>query len=128
MRSLFLSVAGLLWSVFLPVFGLLSLVGLIPLIAGVMTGIRAKRRARLILARAPGATAGIVVGLIALFLVTPGVVVRVVVAPELEGLSKCLSSALTITDRQACRDRYYPQIEHKLHMPSGSLNHYSQIL
>jgi hypothetical protein len=45
----------------------------------------------------------------------------VIVASELEGLSQCLSSALTITDKQACRDRYYPRIEHKLHMPTGWL-------
>lgn len=128
MRALFLSLGGLLWSVFLPIFGLLSLVGLIPLIAGVVIGVRARRRARRILSRAPGATAAIIVGVISLCLVTPGLVVRVIVASELEGLSKCLSSALTITDKQACRDRYYPQIEHRLHMPAGSLDRYSHML
>jgi hypothetical protein len=127
MRALFLSIAGLLWSFVLPVFGLLSLVGLIPLIAGVVTGIRAKRRSRLILARAPGATAAIVIGILSLFLVTPGIVARVIAASELEGLSKCLSSALTVTDKQTCRDRYYPRIEHKLHMPKGSLDRYSHM-
>jgi uncharacterized protein YybS (DUF2232 family) len=127
MRALFLSIAGLLWSVFLPIFGLLGLVGLVPLIAGVVMGIRAKRRSRLILARAPGATAAIVVGIISLFLVTPSLVIRVIVAPELEGLSKCLSSALTITDKQACKDRYFPKIEHKLHISRGSLNRYSNM-
>jgi hypothetical protein len=127
MRALFLSIAGLLWSFFLPIFGLLSLVGLVPLIAGVVAGIRAKRRARLILARAPGATAAIVVGIISLCLVTPGLVARVVAASELEGLSKCLSSALTVSDKQACRDRYYPRIEHRLHMPDGSLDRYSHM-
>lgn len=128
MRALFLSIAGLLWSFFLPVFGLLSLVGLVPLIAGVVMGIRAKRRARLILTRAPGATAAIVIGIISLCLVTPGLVARVIAAPELEGLTNCLSSALTVTDKQTCRDRYYPKIEHKLHMPAGSLDRYSHML
>jgi hypothetical protein len=52
-RALMLSLMGLLWSVFLPIFGLLSLVGLIPLIAGVVIGVRTKRRARRILVRAP---------------------------------------------------------------------------
>jgi hypothetical protein len=127
MRALFLSIAGLMWSFVLPVFGLLSLVGLIPLVAGVVTGIRAKRRSRLILARAPGATAAIVIGIISLFLVTPGVVARVVAASELEGLSKCLSSALTVTDKQTCHDRYYPRIEHRLHMPAGSLDRYGHM-
>lgn len=127
MRALFLSIGGLMWSFVLPVFGLLSLVGLIPLVAGVVMGIRAKRRSRLVLARAPGATAAIVVGILSLFLVTPGIVARVIAASELEGLSNCLSSALTVSDKQTCRDRYYPKIEHRLHMPEGSLDRYSHM-
>ena len=65
---------------------------------------------------------------ISLCLVTPGLVARVIAAPELEGLTNCLSSALTVTDKQTCRDRYYPKIEHKLHMPAGSLDRYSHML
>jgi hypothetical protein len=121
-RALFLSVTGLLL-LFLPIPGL-ALVGLALLVAGVVTGVRARRRARRILTRAPGAIAGIIVGAGGLCLVAAGVVLASVVATEFGDYQNCRSSALTITDRQTCQDRYFPKIEHKLHLPKDSLDRY----
>jgi hypothetical protein len=122
MRALFLSLTGLLL-LFLPIPGV-ALIGLGLLIGGVVTGIRARRRARRILTRAPGAIAGVVVGAIGLALAATGIVLGAMVAKEFTDYQKCRSSALTITDRDTCQDRYFPQIEHKLHLPKGSMDRY----
>ena len=122
MRALFLSLTGLLL-LFLPIPGV-ALIGLALLIGGVVTGIRARRRARRILTRAPGAIAGVVVGTIGLAFAVAGIVLGAMVATEFTDYQKCRSSALTITDRDTCQDRYFPQIEHKLHLPEGSMDRY----
>jgi hypothetical protein len=125
-RALFLSTAGLL----LPFLGILLLdvisVGL--LIAGVVNGIQARRRARRILTRAPRAMAAIIVGLIGLFLVGSNLAVRVVAGAEFNDYAKCRTSALTISDKQICQDRYFPRIERKLHLPEGSLDRYRSMM
>jgi hypothetical protein len=125
-RALFLSIAGLL----LPFLGLflLDVVSLGLLIAGIVTGIQARRRARRILTRAPRAVAAIVVGLIGLFLTTSNLAVRVVAGPEFDAYAKCRVSALTISDKQACQDRYFPRIERKLHLPKGSMDRYRSMM
>jgi hypothetical protein len=122
-RSLLLSIAGLLLGFFMPSL-ILSVAGFALLVASVVIGIRSHRRARRILVRAPGATAGIVIGAIGVFLVAPGLVVRTMVGSEFTDYAKCRDSALTLTDEQACKDRYFPKIEHKLHMPPGYLSNY----
>jgi hypothetical protein len=125
-RALFLSTAGLL----LPFLGIL-LVDVISfglLIAGVVNGIQARRRARRILTRAPRALAAIIVGLIGLFLVGSNLAVRVVAGAEFNAYAKCRTSALTITDKQACQDRYFPRIERKLRLPEGSLDRYRSMM
>jgi hypothetical protein len=125
-RALFLSITGLLLF-FLPIPGV-ALIGLALLVAGVVTGVRARRRARRILTRAPGAIGGIVVGTIGLCLAAAGIVLGAMVATEFSGYQKCRSSALTITDKQTCQDRYFPEIEHKLHLPKGSLDRYRSMM
>jgi hypothetical protein len=122
MRALFLSLTGMLL-LFLPIPGV-ALIGLGLLVAAVVTGIRARRRARRILTRAPGAIPGIIVGAIGLALAATGIVLGAMVATEFSDYQKCRSSALTITDRETCQDRYFPQIEHKLHLPKGSMDRY----
>jgi hypothetical protein len=122
MRALFLSLTGLLL-LFLPIPGV-ALIGLALLVGGVVTGVRARRRARRILTRAPGAIAGVVVGAIGLALAATGIVLGAMVATEFTEYQKCRSSALTITDRETCQDQYFPQIEHKLHLPKGSMDRY----
>jgi hypothetical protein len=122
MRALALSVIGLLL-LFLPIPGL-ALIGLALLIAGVVTGVRSRRRAKRVLTRAPGAIGGIVVGVIGLCFAAAGLVIGAMVATEFGDYENCRASALTITDKQTCQDRYFPKIEHKLHLPAGSLDRY----
>jgi hypothetical protein len=122
MRALFMSLAGLLL-LFLPIPGV-ALIGLGLLVAGVINGVRARRRARRILTRAPGAVAAVIVGAIGLVFVAAGIVLGAMVATEFSDYQKCRSGALTITDRQTCQDRYFPKMEHKLHLPQGSLDRY----
>jgi hypothetical protein len=125
-RALFLSITGLLL-LFLPIPGI-ALIGLALLIAGVVTGVRARRRARRILTRAPGSVGGIVIGVIGLCLAATGIVLGAMVATEFSGYQECRASALTITDKQTCQDRYFPKIEHKLHLPKGSLDRYRSMM
>jgi hypothetical protein len=125
-RALFLSIAGLL----LPFLGILivDVISFGLLVAGIVNGIQARRRARRILTRAPRALAAIIVGLIGLFLVGSNLAVRVVAGAEFNAYAKCHASALTISDKQACQDRYFPRIERKLHLPEGSLDRYRSVM
>jgi hypothetical protein len=125
-RALLLSIAGLLL-LFLPFPGI-ALIGLALLIVGVVKGVRARRRARRILTRAPGAIPAVVIGAIGLALAATGIVLGAIVATEFNDYQKCRSSALTITDRQTCQDRYFPAIERKLHLPKGSLDRYGSMM
>lgn len=125
-RAMFMSISGLLL-LFLPIPGV-ALVGLALLVAGVVTGVRARRRARRVLTHAPGAVAGIVVGAVGLCFAAAGIVLGAMVATEFDGYQKCRASALTITDRETCQDRYFPRMEHKLHLPKGSLDRYRSML
>lgn len=122
MRALSMSLIGLLL-LFLRV-PLVGLLGVALLVAAIVTGIRARRRAKRILTRAPGAIAGIIVGVVGLLMVAAGVAMIATVATEFSDYENCHSSALTITDKQTCDDRYIPRIEHKLHLPKGSLKGY----
>lgn len=125
-RAMFLSITGLLL-LFLPIPGV-ALIGLALLVAGVVNGVRARRRARRILTRAPGAIAAIIVGAIGLCLALAGIVLGAMVATEFSGYQKCRSSALTISDKQTCQDKYFPKMEHKLHLPKGSLDRYRSMI
>jgi hypothetical protein len=125
-RAMFLSITGLLL-LFLPIPGV-ALIGLALLVAGVVNGVRARRRARRILTRAPGAIAAIIIGAIGLCFALAGIVIGAMVATEYSDYQKCRSSALTITDKQTCQDKYFPKIEHKLHLPQGSLDGYRSML
>lgn len=122
MRALSMSLIGVLL-LFLQV-PLVGLIGVGLLVAAIVTGVRARRRARRILTRAPGAIAGIIIGVIGLLMVLAGVVLVATVAREFSDYENCRSSALTITDKQTCQDRYIPRIEHKLHLPKDSLKDY----
>jgi hypothetical protein len=124
-RALFLSMVGLLLLLMIPE---LAIIGIAMLVAGVVNGVRARRRARRILTRAPGAIPGIVIGAIGLCLCAAGAVLATVAAEDLGNYQKCRGGALTITDKQACQDTYLPKIEHKLHLPKGSLDHYRSMM
>jgi uncharacterized iron-regulated membrane protein len=103
---------------------LVGMIGVALLVAAIVTGVRARRRARRILTRAPGAMGGIIIGAIGLLMVLAGLVLVATVAREFSDYENCRSSALTITDKQVCQDRYIPKIEHKLHLPKDSLKDY----
>jgi hypothetical protein len=126
MRAFLLSVGGLLL-LFVPVPGA-AVIGLALLVAGVVSGIQARRRARRVLTQAPGAVAAIVIGAIGICLSLAVFAVGIVLAGELTGYQKCRDSALTITDKQACQDEYIPRFERKLQLPQGSLNRYRSVM
>ncbi|MQY07420.1 hypothetical protein [Actinomadura macrotermitis] len=111
-RAAWLGVGGLVLTLFFwPL-------GLVLSIAGIIVGLRARRRA----AHAPGAMAGIVAGGIGAVLAAIGVASLIYVWPQANDMTRCLDSANTMTDEQACKDRYIPQIEKKFGAKPGSLD------
>jgi hypothetical protein len=116
-RALILGLVGL---VTVPIL----LVGLVLSFAAVVTGVRSRKHARRILAPAPGAMAGVVLGSIGLSLCAVSIAVNAVVWKDMSGYETCRQSALTIDDKQTCQDRYFPRIEQRLHMPKDSLRPY----
>ncbi len=113
-RALLLGIAGLLTFPF-------GLIGAILPIAAIITGVRARRRGRRVLAPAPGAVAGIVLGSIALVLCAWAVALEAMAGQDFRDYVRCRESALTIDDEQTCQKAYYPRIERRLHMPPGTL-------
>ncbi|RFS86278.1 hypothetical protein D0T12_06640 [Actinomadura spongiicola] len=102
--------------------------GLVLGVAALVVGIRARRNARRARAAAPGAVPGIVLGVIGLVFSTLSVSLTAFLWPELSGYQSCISGSNTTVDKQACRDEYYPKIEDKLGLPSGSMDKYGDLL
>lgn len=125
-RALILGVAGLVVTFLVPLAGLAA--GLVLSIAAIITGVRSRKRARRMLAPAPGAVAGVVLGAIGLFLSLYSLVLYAVIWSDYKGYVNCRESALTITDKQTCRDEYIPRIERRLHVPKGSFRRYDRWL
>ena len=118
-RALLLGIAGLVLTfLFLPA-------GLVLSIGAVVTGVRSRKRARRILAPAPGAVAGVALGSIALVLCALSIALSAVLWKELSGYTRCRESALTYDDKTSCQDKYFPLIERRLHMPKDSLQRQS---
>lgn len=117
-RALLLGIGGLVLTfLFLPA-------GLAMSIGAVVTGVRSRKRARRLLAPAPGAVAGVVLGSIALVLCAFSITLSALMWKELSGYEKCRQSALTHDDKRTCQDQYFPMIERRLHMPKDSLQRY----
>jgi hypothetical protein len=116
-RALWLGVGALVVTMFF------FPVGLVLGVAAIVVGIRARRSARQQHGIAPGAVPGIGLGLS-----TFSLALAVVLWPELNGYRQCLGSANTTTDERACRDQYFPKIEKKLNLPSGSMSRYGDLL
>jgi hypothetical protein len=117
-RALLLGIAGLVLTfLFLPA-------GLVLSIWAVVTGVRSRKRARQVLAPAPGAVAGVVLGSIALVFCAMSITLSAVMWKELSGYTRCRESALTHDDQNSCKDKYLPRIERRLHMPKDSLRRY----
>ncbi|MFC4053936.1 hypothetical protein ACFOY4_29945 [Actinomadura syzygii] len=102
--------------------------GLVLGIAALVVGIRARRAARRSRGAAPGAVPGIVLGSIGLVFSILSVSLTVYLWSELSGYQSCVSGSNTTTDKQACQDKYYPRIEKKLDLPSGSMDKYGDLL
>jgi hypothetical protein len=117
-RALWLGLIGLVLTiVFLPV-------GIVLCAVALFVGIRARRRARRVLTRAPGAVPGIVFASAGLALGALAISVLALVWTPYYHFATCERAALTQTDKQTCQSKYYPQIEKRLHLPAGSLNRY----
>ncbi|WP_067454356.1 hypothetical protein [Actinomadura macra] len=91
-------------------------------IASLVVGIRAQRLAKQARGVAPGATAGIVLGAIGLAISLIAIAGTAYLAPEVNGYQKCISGSNTNADQKACREHYYPKMEEKLHLPSGTMD------
>ncbi|GAA0598952.1 hypothetical protein [Actinomadura livida] len=102
--------------------------GLVLGIAALVVGIRARRAARDASGSAPGAVPGIVLGAVGLAFSVLSVSLTVFLWSELSGYQNCLSTSNTATDEQACQDEFYPRIEDKLGLPSGSMEQYGDLL
>ncbi|MGP4024786.1 hypothetical protein [Actinomadura sp. 3N407] len=121
-RALWLGGIALLTAVFFYPLGLVLGV------AALVVGIRARRAARRGGDPAPGAVPGIVLGSIGLVFSVLSVSLTMFLWSELSGYQNCLSTSNTGTDKQACRDEYYPKIEDKLGLPRGSMDQYGDLL
>lgn len=121
-RALWLGGIALLTAVFFYPLGLVLGV------AALVVGIRARRAARAGDEAAPGAVPGIVLGSIGLVFSVLSVSLTVFLWSELSGYQNCLSTSNTSTDKQTCRDEYYPKIEDKLGLPAGSMDKYGDLL
>ncbi|MCO5999190.1 DUF4190 domain-containing protein [Actinoallomurus rhizosphaericola] len=114
-RARLLGIAGLVLTVlFLPA-------GLVLSIAAVVTGVRSRKRARRVLAPAPGAVAGVVMGTIGLVVCLSQIGLYAVMWDDFNGYVKCRESALTFDDKKTCQDQWLPRIERRLHLPKDSL-------
>ncbi|WP_433474580.1 hypothetical protein ACQPZP_38535 [Spirillospora sp. CA-142024] len=102
--------------------------GLVLGIAALVVGIRARRNARRARDAAPGAVPGIVLGSIGLVFSLLSVSLTVFLWAELSGYQNCVSASNTATDKQACREEFYPKIEKKLDLPAGSMDKYGDLL
>ena len=102
--------------------------GLVLGIAALVVGVKARRSARRTHDAAPGAVPGIVLGTIGLVFSLLSVSLTAFLWTELSGYQSCVSASNTTTDKQACREKYYPRIEEKLDLPAGSMDKYGDLL
>ena len=111
------------------------LLGFVTGIVAIVIGRRARRRAKQQGTTAPGAKAGITMGVIGV-LIMPALVLALVSVlwTEMSGYQRCVTGANTHTDKQACLDTRNPRvkdkqrrIETRLDLPEGSLSQYGDL-
>ncbi|TDD61852.1 hypothetical protein [Actinomadura rubrisoli] len=120
-RALWLGAFALLTAIFFYPLGLVLGV------AALVLGIRARRAARRTSGVAPGATAGIVLGSAGLAVSALAIGLTAFLWPEMSGYQECLGNANTHSDKQSCRHEYFPKMEKKMHLPSGSMDKYGDL-
>ncbi|MGH3390725.1 MAG: DUF4190 domain-containing protein [Actinomadura sp.] len=118
-RALWLGGGGVLLAIFF------APLGLIAGIAALVTGVKARGRARRSHGAAPGAVGGIVLGTIGLLFSSVALAMTAFLWQELSGYQTCLNGANTNADRQSCQEAWFPRIEQKLGLPRGSMAQYS---
>jgi hypothetical protein len=116
---MWLALGGIL-SFLIPIQGI-QLIGIALFAAAVVVGVKARRRARRVLAPVPGARVGIVIGSIGLLFCVLSLVMFAVAFNQFKGYIDCRSAANTNTDLRNCQNQYFPQLEHKLHLPAGTM-------
>lgn len=102
--------------------------GLVLGVAALVVGVRARRAARRSNDSAPGAVPGIVLGSVGLVFSVLSVSLTAFLWSELSGYQDCLSTSNTAIDEQSCQDEYFPKIEDRLGLPSGSMDRYGDLL
>ncbi|WP_026415526.1 DUF4190 domain-containing protein [Actinomadura oligospora] len=115
-RALWLGVGSLVITLFFWPFGLA--LG----IAALVVGTKARRLATGRPGALPGLTGGMVTGAISVVLGVLMLGFAVYLWPEVSGLENCKSTANTQTDRQACEDKWLPEIARKLHVRTSDLD------
>ncbi|MGK5558450.1 hypothetical protein ACSNOI_43300 [Actinomadura kijaniata] len=91
-------------------------------VAALIVGIRARRSARRLAALTPGgATAGITLGAVTLALATPLLLFSLLTWSENARYTQCRDRANTISDEQACWDRFRSDLERRFNLPKGSV-------
>lgn len=119
-RAMWLGLGALLL-MFTPIFPL----ALVLAVAALVVGVKARKAARAAHRLVPGsATAGIVLGVVALTLGAFLVVVSALTWSENADYQKCLGAANTNTDKQECVDRYKSDLERKFNLPKGSVDNW----
>ncbi len=114
-RALIMGMAGMVLTfLFLPV-------GLFLCVSAIVTGLRSRKRAKQVLSPSPGAVPGVVLGAIGVAMSVVSIALAAVVWTDLTHYTECRQSAITLDDRQSCQDEYFPKMEHRLHIPAGSL-------
>jgi hypothetical protein len=114
-RALIMGLAGMVLTfLFLPV-------GLVLCVGAIITGLRSRKRAKQVLAPSPGAVPGVVLGVVGVAMSAVSISLAAVVWTDLTHYTECRQSAITLDDRQSCQDEYFPKMEHRLHIPAGSL-------
>ncbi|RFU42409.1 DUF4190 domain-containing protein [Actinomadura logoneensis] len=115
-RALWLGVGSLVITLFFWPFGLV--LG----IAALVVGTRARRLSAERPRPLPGLTGGMVSGALSVVLGVLMLGFAVYLWPEVSGLENCKSTANTQTDRQACEDKWLPEIARKLHVRTSDLD------
>lgn len=115
-RALWLGVGSLVITLFFWPFGLA--LG----IAALVVATKARRLATGRASAPPGATGGMVTGAVSVVLGVLMLGFAVYLWPQVSGLENCKSTANTQTDRQACEDKWLPEIARKLHVRTADLD------